>query len=189
MKQYLFLMLLIFAHLQAAPRDPRDINPLFEKPIPNRESTIMGFVERPGTFKQMYALLDELKLDIKLGKNNLIGGNDGKYTLFLPTDDALIRFGMLGLLRTDDAVKKNLLEKFVEYHIVPDNVSRRALKEGPRRYLNTLTKKNLLLKDIPKPLYSVELVNGRVYVIDEVLINPELKEYLRVPAVASQAGR
>ena len=182
MKRYLFLLCFIFADLAAAPRDSRDVNPLFAEPNPDRELTVMGFLERSGNFKQMYALFDELLLDTKLGKNNLIGANNGKYTVFLPTDDAMVRFGKLGLLRTPEAVKKGLLAKFVHYHIVPDAVSRRALKEGPKRYLSTLSKRNLWRQNIPKPIYTVEVVNGIIYVLDKVLINPELKDILHVSA-------
>lgn len=176
MKRYLFLILLVFADVHGAPRDSIDVNPLFAEPVPGHQLTIMGVMERAGNFKQMYALFDELKLDAVLAKNNLLGNDGGKFTVFLPTDDALIRFGKLGLLRTDDAIRKGYLEKFVKYHIVTGVVSQRKLKDGPRRYLETLSKTNLYINSLPIPVYSFEAINGVAHVIDKVLINPEVKK-------------
>lgn len=138
--------------------------------------TIYQFLENPASFEQLRALLKETQLDIYIRQEGIAGYD---FTLFAPTDHALSQFGKVGLLRNPNNVvsTRNLLTDFVKYHLVQEKIIPRKLRG--RREMKTLAGKLLKKKQIGKILYTVELPHGVIYVVDRVLINPDLHEVLK----------
>ena len=139
-------------------------------------SSIQNFLANPGSFSQMSRLLAETRLDALLSKGKLIGG--GPYTLIAPTDAAFSTFGRLGLLTNTKNTANNAanLEKFVKYHILPGRRRKKSLR--PRSRERTLTDEALEIDFLDNILYSIDVDNGIIHVIDKVLVNPALKKII-----------
>ncbi len=129
--------------------------------------TIIDYLRDPGSFGQLYSLLQASNLDIRLYKTL-----EKNFTLFAPTDRAFAEFGRVGLLRGEKNKKK--LITFMKYHILK---RRRSVKQIKRRgSFKTLAKEPLDKEELGEILYSVKVENGIVHVIDRVLVPPSLKK-------------
>jgi uncharacterized surface protein with fasciclin (FAS1) repeats len=137
--------------------------------------TALNFLENPGSFKQFYTALEDSGLEKKIKEKEKLTG--GGYTFFVPTDEAMNKFGRLGLLRGKKNKKK--FKKFVSYHLVNKKISPQDLK-NIRGKIKTISKKKIKVREINKILYSVKTRGGYVYVINQVLIDPDLKSFLKV---------
>ena len=136
--------------------------------------TIVKFLKENSSFQTLSSLLFETRIDSVLNKKGLIG----RYTLFAPTDRAFSQFGRLGLLRGKEQENKDRLKEFVHFHLVRNKFSRKKLKSRSRGF-KTYAGERLKLDDIGRILYSIDLKNGIIHVIDHVLVNPELEEVLK----------
>lgn len=136
-------------------------------------TSIMYYLSNAGIFNQFSNLLVEAQADTWLNKVNLVGAENG-FTVFAPTDKAFFDFGRIGILRGTPE-KRAFLEKFIKFHIVPRKLTRAQIRPGSKNRFDTLTEKKLDIGMIGTVLYSVEVSNGVIYVVDSVLINPELK--------------
>jgi uncharacterized surface protein with fasciclin (FAS1) repeats len=131
--------------------------------------TVMDFLELPHSFRVFIQELQEAKLHTTLENNQ-----GAKHTVFVPTDDAFNKFGMMGLVRKD----KSIRNKFLKYHIIKKVLSRKKIKS--KRQIKTLSGNNLDKKAMGKIAYSIPTKNGIIHIIDHVLINPEIKNKLKV---------
>ncbi|MFH1831304.1 MAG: fasciclin domain-containing protein [bacterium] len=151
---------------------------------------LLDFLKQP-QFSQFNAMLSEARDGGTTVWGILVKRFD-KYTIFAPTDAAINGFGKIGLLR--DPGNDKLFLDFVKSHIIAGSISRsglRSLSSG----IKTLTDNKIYVAEANKTfyvysishlpsleraqvLYSVEVDNGIVHVIDKVLIQPALKARL-----------
>ena len=150
-------------------------------------TSIMYYLSNAGLFNQFSNLLVEAQADTWLSKVNLFGAEDG-FTVFAPTDKAFFDFSRIGILR-DAPEKRPLLEKFIKFHIVPRKLSRSQLRPKSGSRFDTLAEKKLDVNAIGTVLYSVEVSNGVIYVVDKVLVNPDLKAFFPEAAAGRQSPR
>jgi len=164
-----------------------------------QKTTVMEFLERRWSFNRFSAALNETGIDAQLRKQNLIGA---KFTLFAPTDRAFDAFGRMGLLRSPDPRilttsfdptdpfpskptaspnpdRQAAYVKFMQYHIIKGKLSKNQINRR-RRSIKTLAGNRLNPDDIGRILFSVRLYNGVIHVVDKVLVNPELKPFLKI---------
>ena len=139
-------------------------------------TTIMNFLGNPGSFRQMYSLLQETRVDILFNKPTLVSG--GPYTIFAPTDDAFAKFGRVGLL--SGKAHAELLKTFVKFHILQGRRRKKSFRNGVR--MRTFAGEVLEIneKEIGNILYSIDIANSVIHVTDKVLVCPSLKSMLKV---------
>lgn len=134
--------------------------------------TALDVLEKFSVCSRFLDEIKNIKRDTLLVKQRLTGGD---ITLFIPTNDAMITFGKVDLLRSTKPEDVTLLTKFVDYHFVQETIAPAGLKNSQRR-VKTISKKEYKLADVASFVeYSIETDDSIVHVIKNVLIDPELK--------------
>lgn len=163
------------------------------------KTTLMELLERRWRFGRLSTVFNETGQDAQLRKQGLIGAT---FTILAPTDRAFDAFGKIGLLRSPDpripitsfdptdpypskpsaspdTKKQDAYIKFAQYHIIKGKVSQDQIRRR-RRSIRTLAGKRLNPNEIREILFSIHLHSGIIHVIDKVLINPDLKKFLKI---------
>lgn len=126
-------------------------------------------IPHTGTF---LSLLEEMQVPTQLSTT-------GRYTLFIPTDEAFA-LSSVGPLAYRSAEEK---QRLVQYHVVPgEMISVDSLKFGHSTMLSR-DELNVSVFDVPtigansRVVGTYRVGNGIVYVIDIVLLPPELRPF------------
>lgn len=138
-------------------------------PVIDGFTSIISVLSSPVTFGVLIGELQTSKVSSLLDKHT----GDKKITLLAPTDKALNDFGQLGALRGTP-----LLEDFLKFHILEGTWSRKRLRSN--RAAKTVGGKALQTKDLGKILYSIEVDNGMIHVIEKVVLHPDVKKKLNI---------
>ncbi len=163
--------------------------PFYEGIIDGNNISIWKYIEENPEYSYFQELLIEGNLNITLTAYNPKGNN---YTLFLPTNDAVQSFLDVHNYSDIDQIlaDKAYVDALVRYHVVNSQIIRNNFPYGPLPD-TTLTGNQLTISytssgDTVLPVinnyakvtrYDIELTNGYVHVINNVLVPPVSSSY------------
>lgn len=131
-------------------------------------------IRTAGSFRALLAVLEASGLAITLVK-------PGAFTLFAPTDQAFAALPEGTLEELLQPANKAILLKIISYHLVPGKVISSALQTGPVQTLegNSIVvqvepSKGLKVNNARVILADVPATNGVIYVIDKVILPPDI---------------
>lgn len=153
---FLFLAIGLFLTVPIAARKIIDLS-------------IFDWIQNPGSFATLTQLLSETQTDVNV--NKLLD----QRTIFAPTDTAFKEFARIGLL--DGSQHTENRKKFMNYLIVQKGVPPEVVNQLGTK-LPTIAGPQIDTDEIGKILYYQKVKNGYIYVIDQVPVNPELKNII-----------
>lgn len=137
-------------------------------------NTVVGMVNSSNSFKTLAAAIKAADLDATLS-------GKGPYTLFAPTDQAfaaLPKGTVETLLKPEN---KDKLVKVLTYHVISSETATGDLKPGKVTSVEgsaidvKQAGKDLMVNDAKVLKADVKASNGNIYVIDKVILPPDLK--------------
>lgn len=138
-------------------------------------NTVVGMVNSSNSFKTLAAAIKAADLDATLS-------GKGPYTLFAPTDQAfaaLPKGTVETLLKPEN---KDKLVKVLTYHVISSETATGDLKPGKVTSVEgsaidvKMAGKDLMVNDAKVLKADVKASNGNIYVIDKVILPPDLKQ-------------
>ncbi|MCI0393673.1 MAG: fasciclin domain-containing protein [Chloroflexi bacterium] len=147
-----------------------EANSLFSSPLGSTDQSFAQVLEQEGQFHTFLSLAEQA------GLMELLEDMDGKYTLFVPTDEAFADFNQ-DLLEQWMADPEGELNTILSYHIVTDRLSINQIAnddflptlEGRPLVVTTGEDFQVYINGQPVKTFNIRAGNGVIHVVDGVL--------------------